>query len=130
MKIVTNDNVYGLEKPLYSSLFKNNKRVNNLNNKSIKKKENKELDKSEESGIDEVDEIAKTTNCVKNSQDIENLFKFFHNLESRFNDLNNKSSNTQASVDELYLTANYSREKLIDQSEFNKVISKIMMLSA
>ena len=122
---VTNDNVYALEKPLYSSLFKNNKRVN-LNNRSIKKKENKELDKSEDSGIDEVDEIAKTTNCVKNSQDIENLFKLFHNLESRFNDLNNKSSNTQASVDELYLTANKSREKLIDQSEFNKVISKII----
>ena len=33
---VTNDNVYALEKPLYSSLFKNNKRVN-LKNKSIKK---------------------------------------------------------------------------------------------
>ena len=51
---VTNDNVHALEKPLYSSLFKNNKRVN-LKNKSIKKKENK-LDKSEDSGIDEVDE--------------------------------------------------------------------------
>ena len=112
-----------LEKPLYSSLIKNNKRVN-LKNKSIKKKENK-LDKSEDSGIDEVDEIVKITKCVKNSQDIENLFKLFH-IESRFNDLNNKSSKTLARVDELYLTAYNSREKLIDQSEFNKVISKVI----
>jgi len=121
---VTNDNAYALEKPLYSSLFKNNKRIN-LKNKSIKKKENK-LDKSEDSGIDEVDEIVKITKCVKNSQDIENLFKLFHNIESRFNDLNNKSSKTLARVDELYLTAYNSREKLIDQSEFNKVISKVI----
>jgi hypothetical protein len=101
---VTNDNVYALEKPLYSSLFKNNKRVN-LKNKSIKKKENKELE---------------------NSHDIENLYKLFHNLESRLNDLNNKSSNTLANVDKLYLSAKNSREKLIDQSEFNELISKVI----
>ena len=122
---VTNDNVYALEKPLYSSLFKNNKRVN-LENKSIKKKENNELDKNEDSGIDQVDKIIKITNSAKNSQDIENLFKLFHNLESRFNDLNNKSGNILVSVDELYLTANNSREKLIEQSEFNEVISKVI----
>ena len=77
------------------------------------------------SGIDEVDEIFKITNSAKNSQNIENLFKLFHNLESRFNDLNNKSGNTLTSVLP-YLTANNSREKLIAQSEFNKVISKII----
>jgi hypothetical protein len=121
---VTNDNVYALEKPLYSSLFKNNKRVN-LENKSIKKKENNELDKNEDSGIDQVDKIIKITNSAKNSQDIENLFKLFHNLESRFNDLNNKSDNTLTSVLP-YLTANNSREKLIEQSEFNEVISKVI----
>ena len=51
---------------------------------------------------------------------------YLNYLETRFNDLNNKSGNTLVSVDELYLTANNSREKLIAQSGFNEVITKVI----